>query len=79
MAACSFASRAALRAEYEAKKAREKAALDAEIALIRAHDAKLKASLEVGTDVLQDSRARLTEVTFDFTFDATGKEAYGFE
>ena len=70
--------RAALRAEYEAKKAREKAALDAEIALIRARDAKLKASLEVGTDVLRDSRARLTEITFDFTFD-TGNDGYGFE
>lgn len=71
--------RAALRAEYEAKKAKEKAQLDEEIAKIRAHDAKLKASLEIGTDVVKEAQARLTEVTFDFTFDATGKEAYGFE
>lgn len=74
------ARRATLRAEYEAKKAREKAALDEEIARIRAHDAKLKARLEVSERVIEDARARLSEVTFDFSFGAPApsNEEYGF-
>ncbi len=71
--------RAALRAEWERKKAAEKAVIDAEIARIREHDAKLKASQQSKGDIVAETKHRLSEVHFDFTFGgAAAKSEYGF-